>query len=305
MDEQVSETEEVAEAPQEAVEAKEPVEARKEVVAPEPKKAAPEDWRADLDDDLRPTAERFSSKADAIRAIQAFQKRESQVRVPGKNASVEEIAKYRKAIGIPESPDKYEFPELPEGEELTEEMQASRKTWSERFHNLGISQKAAKELSQFVAEDVQAQMEQAKEQDEAFARSQEEKLRSEWKGDDYDKNKTLANRAFNEIANRAGIPVEALTKIETKDGRFLMDRAEMLKLFSVIGREMSEGTLGPAMSESERDSLEDAVRDVRKQIAEAQQEGDSKRANKLYQKEQQLLSKAGNGPIVGAAGRFS
>ena len=55
-----------------------------------------QDWRSDLPEDLRKTAERFASKADAVRAIESFRKRESQVRVPGKDATDDEKAAYRK-----------------------------------------------------------------------------------------------------------------------------------------------------------------------------------------------------------------
>ena len=78
----------------------------------------------------------------------------------------------------------------------------------------------------------------------------------------------------------------------------------MLRIFSVIGREMSEGSLGPSLTDDEKDTVADEVRDIRKQIAEAQESGDSKRADQLYQKEQKLLKKMGNKPIVGAAGRM-
>jgi len=261
------------------------------------------DWRSDLPDDLKKTAERFTSKADAIRAIADLRKRESQVRVPGKNASEDEVAAYHKAIGIPENPEDYEFADLPE-DQLTDDIKASRQVWGQRFKELGIPARAAKEMSKLINEDTEKMMALQIESDKAFAKSQEEALRSEWRGEDFDKNKTLANRAFSEIANRAGINLDDLTKIETKDGRFLMDRAEMVKVFAVIGREMSEGSLGPAMSESERDTTEDQIREVRKQISEAQSVGDSKLSNKLYQKEQDLIKKlSGSNAIVGSEGR--
>lgn len=261
------------------------------------------DWRADLPDDLKKTAERFASTADAVRAIESFRKRESQVRVPGKDASDEEKAAYRKAVGVPDKPDAYEF-HNPEDLEITDDIKASRQAWSARFHELGVPKETAKALSRFVLEDEQNHLKAQLDQDKAFAKQQEDALRSEWKGDEYDKNKTLANRAFKEVAERAGINIEHLTKIETKDGRFLMDRAEIVKLFSVIGREMSEGTLGPTLSESERETVDDQIRDVRKQISEAQNEGDSKRANRLYEKEQSLIAKTrGNKAIVGSHGR--
>lgn len=262
------------------------------IKAPEAEKGDPVDWREGLDDDLKKTADRFNSPEDALRSIQEFRKRDSQVRVPSKDASEEEVAKYRKATGIPENAEGYEFPEIAK-EDLTEEIKVSRETWGKRFHEMGITKDQAMLLSQLVNDDGAKMLEAQGEADKDFAKQQEEALRSEWKGDDYEKNKTFANRAFSEIANRAGLSLEELTKIETKAGRFLMDDARMLKLFSVIGREMGEGTLGPAISESERDTVEDEVRAVRKQIAAAQSEGNSKRANQLFQKEQKLLERIG------------
>lgn len=259
------------------------------------------DWRKSLPDDLKKTAERFTSVDDAIRSVQDLRKRESLVRVPGKNATEEEVSAYRKAVGIPFKPEEYTFPDLPEGVEMTDDIKVSRETWGKRFHELGMSKDAATKLMTLVNEDVSASMQAEIKADEAFAKSQEDALRSEWKGEDYDKNKQFANRAFAEISNRAGISTDELSKIQTKNGRFLMDDSRMLKLFSVIGREMSEGVLGSTMTESEMDTAEDQISDIRKQIAEAQSAGDSKKANRLFQKEQALIAKIkGNKPIVGA-----
>lgn len=263
------------------------------------------DWTADLPDDLKETGKRFTSKADAVRAIIDFRKRESQVRVPGKNATPEEIATYHKAIGIPEKPEEYEFSDLPEGLELTEELKASRMEWAKRFQTLGIPKEAAKELSRLANEEALQESVSQKAADKAFVEQQEAALRNEWKGEEYDRNKTLANRAFNELATRTGLNPDELTKIETKDGRFLMDRAEIVRMFAAIGREMSEGTIGPTLTESEKDTVEDQIRGIREKVAEAQSVGDSKLANKLYQQEQSLISKrSGSKAIVGARGRM-
>ena len=264
-----------------------------------------QDWTADLPDDLKETGKRFTSKADAVRAINDFRKRESQVRVPGKNATPEELAAYHKAIGIPEKPEEYEFSDLPEGLELTDQLKASRAEWAKRFQTLGIPKETAKELSKLANEEALAELKAEKEADEAFVKQQEAALRSEWKGEEYERNKTLANRAFSEIANRTGLKLDDLTKIETKDGRFLMDRAEIVKMFAAIGREMSEGSLGPTLTESEKDTIDDQIRGVREQVAEAQASGDSKRANKLYQQEMALVAKRdGSKQIVGSRGRM-
>lgn len=263
------------------------------------------DWRAEIkDDDAKKFAESSTDVNHLVkRALDMRSKLSNAIVRPSKNATPEEVASYRKALGIPEKPDDYEFPELSK-EQLTDEVKASRAEWAKRFHELGIPKEAAKTLTNLVNADAEKFMQSQVEADKVFAKKQEEALRQEWKGEDYDKNKTLANRAFTEIANRAGLKLDDLTKIETKDGRFLMDRAEMVKLFAVLGREMAEGNLGPALSEAEADTLDDQIRDIRKQQSEAQSSGDSKRANLLYQREQALIAKRqGNKPIVGAQGR--
>ena len=268
-------------------------------------KAQPADWTADLPDDLKETGKRFTSKADALRSIVALQKREGQVRVPGKDATPEEIAAYHKAIGVPDKPEAYEF-FVPEGATVTDDMKANQVEWGKRFQAMGIGKEAAKKLSQFVSEDGKRHQDSLISADKTFAEQQEAALRSEWKGDDYDKNKTLANKAFRDLAGKTGLNVEALTQIETKDGRFLMDRAEIVRMFAAIGREMAEGTLGPTLTESEKDTVDEQIRTVRAQIADAQSSGDSKRANALYQREMALVAKvSGSKPVVGAQGRMA
>lgn len=262
------------------------------------------DWRAEIkDDDAKKFAESSTDVNHLVkRALDMRSKLSNAIIRPGKNASAEEVAAYRKALGIPEKPEEYEFPELPK-EQLTDDVKTSRAQWAKHFHTLGIPKEAAKELTKLVGQDAERLMQAQVESDKAFATQQEEALRQEWKTD-YDKNKTLANRAFTEIANRAGLKIDDLTKIETKDGRFLLDRAEIVKLFAVLGREMAEGTLGPVVSEGEAETMEGEIRDLRKQIESAQLDGDSRRANQLYQREQQLIARLkGNRSIVGAQGR--
>lgn len=269
-----------------------------------PKTTASDDWTADLPDDLKETGKRFTSKADAVRAIIDFRKRDSQIRVPGKDAKPEDIAAYHKAIGVPDKAEAYEFHDV-QGVEVTDAMKAERAEWGKRFQSLGINKDAAKKLSQFVTEDNQRLQAAVVEADKKFAQDQEAALRNEWKGDEFDRNKTLANNAFRQIAAKVGVNVDDMLKVETKDGRFLLDRADMLRVFAAIGREMSEGSLGPTLTDSEKDSLDEQIRNVRSQQQEAQSSGDSKRANKLYQQEQALIAKKGGSqPVVGARGRM-
>ena len=262
------------------------------------------DWRANLPDNLKGTAEKFSSVDEAIIAVESLRKRDSQVRVPGKDATDDERAAFNKAFGVPAKPEGYVFPDLPEGHDITDDIRASRKTWAERFHKLDVPKATAKLLSQALNEDlVELQAAEIKADDD-FAQSQENALRVEWKGGEYETNKNLANKAFTEIANRAGLDIEDLKQIETKEGRFLFDHAPMLRLFAVVGREMSEGVLGPTLTEAEVETLDEQIKELRTKSQEASKAGDSKLANKYYEQEQALIEKQkGRSPIVGGEGR--
>ncbi len=261
------------------------------------------DWREELPGELKEVAERFASTEDAVRAIVAYQKRDGQVRVPGKEATEDEIKAYTKAVGVPENVDGYEFPNLPK-DEVTDEITASRKAWAERFHKLQVPAETAKVLTLALQEDVTAVNEAALKADTEFAKSQEDDLRVEWKGEDYERNVMLATRALTELSERSGVKITDLKSIETKDGRFLLDRADILKVFAVVGREMAEGLLGSTLTDSEKETIGEEIIAVREQYAKAQSERNTKLANSLYQKELVLIAKQeGAKPIVGKEGR--
>lgn len=268
----------------------------------EPPKPDEKDWRDDMDEATKKTADRFNSPTDAMRAIEDLRKSASLPRIPGKDASDEDQAKFRTAMGIPDAADGYEWPEVSE-ELMTDEMKASREVWGTRFHEMGISKDNGKLLATMVNEDAAKANEAIIAADKDFADSQEKALREEWKGD-FDKNKTLANRALEAMAQKAGVNLEDLTKVETKDGRYILDRSDIMRLFSTVGREMDEGSLGPALTDSEAESIDEEIKSLREQQAKAQSEGNSKRANELYQKELSLVAKkSGNKPAVGSGGR--
>lgn len=259
-------------------------------------------WYGEVDDDLKKVAERFTSPADALRSIMDMRKRESQVRVPGKNASDEERAAYFKAIGVPEKPEGYEFPALPD-DQMTDEVKASREQWAKTFHETGVTKEQAAALTKAFNDQETAKLAAQVEADKQFAEQSMAALTKEW-GPDKDKNLTLADRALADLANRAGLPVDELKSIETKAGQFLLDDARMARLLAIVGREMQEGTLGGAVSGEERDTIQEQISGIRAKIGEAQDRGDSREANRLHQQELALLGKiTRNQPIVGSQGR--
>lgn len=272
----------------------------------EPPKTPPaDDWRASIDDEkLRDHAGRFTSPKQLAQAhLDLRTKLSSAIIVPGEKATDEERADYRKKLGIPETPEGYKFPEVP-ADQLTDEVKAERAAWAKFFHDNGVSAKQAEALINQHAAVSKAILDKQKADDEAHAEASEEALRKEWKGDEYDRNRTFANRAFQEVANRAGLNVDELRQMEGKDGRFIFDDPRMVRIFAMIGREMGEGNLGPVVSENSRTQIETQISDTRNAITAAQQKGDSKEANRLYQHEQKLLAQLhGNRPVVGSMGR--
>ena len=260
-------------------------------------------WRDGITDpDLRKQAERFGSQDDVFRSMLDLRKKLSNAIVPpGKDASEDDIAAYRKRVGIPESPDKYDIP-VPEGYEPTEADNEFRSAVSQTFHQLGLTADQAKGIGSWWNE-VQAKNKEAEQQAHAtYAQQQQEALRKEWAGDEYDKNIDIAARGAKVYAEKAGIDFEALRQIKTEDGQYLLDRADMVKMFNAIGRETGEDTIG--VSEGDRETISEQITELRQKRNEAQQHGKHAEAKELDKKLMGLYAKRdGNGSVVGAGGR--
>ncbi|KKK86982.1 hypothetical protein LCGC14_2757810, partial [marine sediment metagenome] len=100
-----------------------------------------------------------------------------------------------------------------------------------------------------------------------------------------------------------GDEFDNVMQTELSNGHLLMDSTFMLRALARIGREMSEGSMD-VMTENERETIDDQVKDVRKRADEAKEEGNTRLANKLFKEEQDLLTKVvGKKPIVGGGGR--
>lgn len=265
--------------------------------------APPPPWYGDVDDDLKKVASRFTSPADALRSIADFRKRESQVRVPGKDATDEDRAKYLKAIGVPDKPDGYEFPALTK-EELTDQVKESREGWAKTFHEHGVSKDQASALVKAFMTEQDALLQSAIEADKQHVQQAEDALRKEWQGKNYDVNGTLAKRAFETVASRAGLSVDELNQIRTSADRLIMDDPRMARMWAIVGKEMQEGTLGGAVGEDEREGIEGEIQDLQKKIDEARGRGDTATRDRLYQQQLAAYAKlVGSGPIVGSRGR--
>ena len=110
--------------------------------------------------------------------------------VPNEGSTEQEIAEYRQAIGVPESPTAYDLkPEnLPEGMGWDDGLSAE---WQNVFHEAGISQEQASKISQAYSDITNQQFEQANQINQSSAEGEMEQQRAEMQkqwGDKYDVN---------------------------------------------------------------------------------------------------------------------
>ena len=263
------------------------------------------DWKKGIEDEkLREHAGRFTSPADVVkRHFELRQKLSSALIPPGKSASKEDkevfASRLSKMLGVPEKPEDYEFPAPAEGVQLTDDEKKSRGEWAGFFHQIHLPKPMADAILGRFAEETTAGKVAIEQADTRFADESTAKLEAEW-GDDYDVNRTAASRAGRELF---GDEFDSVMQAELSNGRLLMDSTFMLRALLRIGREMSEGSMD-VLTENERETIDDQVKDLRKRANEAKESGDTRLANKIFKQEQELLTKVvGKTPIVGAGGR--
>lgn len=196
-----------------------------------------------------------------------------------------EVTEFRKAWGIPEKPEDYEFPAPPEDAD-TEENRAAVEKWQGVFHKHNISKEAAQDILKEYGEDIIAGQTQLADLDKQFADATEAEIRKDW-GDSYDENKAFANQAVNEMF---GDTLEDVQQIQTIDGKYILDHPAFVKAFASFGREMSEGNLNHQnLSEDAMTSLEEKADSYRQKAKDAQAAGKDGDANKWSTKEREVL----------------
>lgn len=266
---------------------------------PEAKKAEPakaDDWRGTITDEaLRNIASRYDSPESMARAIQTFRSA-NQVKIPGKDASAEDVAKFRKAIGVPEKVEDYAFT-APEGLDLTEADQAVVAKLLPIAHQNGLPKDGTVAFVQ-AAIAMSHEMQQAGE--ERVNKAQEQsvaELHRKWPGDEFQANVNLAKRAVETLAV-PGFKEFAEAKIAGTDTR-IGDHPVMLQALAFIQRQMTEGSA--LITQEQRQSAQQELDDLNRLVPPGSV-GYSSAAHQ--QKLRQLYEQvSGSEPIVGAGGR--
>lgn len=270
---------------------------------------AEQDWRdlaAGEDKKLRNRLGQFTSVTDLAKAeFEARQKLSNAIFRPGKGAKDEEVAAFRKALGVPEAADKYEVAlpdDLPEHVNA-EEIKAALPSFLEVAHAAGATPEVVNAVVGWYAKTLADQdpntLNAARAVAELHANQDQwaDELRNEWRGDEYQENVLIGGAALREFGGE-----EAIEVIEQSG---LGNHPAILRMMAKIGRVtgMSEHRFVPADGPNGAANLESEHDKLTEQIFEAQDRGEYEKAAALSEQRQALSRRLGSGPIVGHEGR--
>jgi hypothetical protein len=243
-------------------------------------------------------ADRFASPTDAVKAVVDLRTQMSQrIKPIGENADPEDVARFRKALGVPEKPEEYKVVP-PEGTELSELDKALLEKTLPIAHKYNVPQEA---LNGFVAEFMQTGQQAQSDliaQIEDFGKESETALKREW-GGDYDRNLNIARRTaevlggpeFKSFLNETPLPGSGM----------LGDHPMMVKMLATLGRRTDEGDLMLGATPEETASVQQEIDELMSKVPPGT-------PAYLSPTHQQKLSRlyeqlAGRGGIVGSSGR--
>ena len=260
------------------------------------------DWRSAIaEPGLRRVAEKFTSPAEVVKSYAALQSRLGRSVVkPGPDAGPEEMATYRRQLGVPESADAYDvtLPEsLPAPLRDDPNGQAMQQDFLKAMHEAGASNAVVqKALDWYYGTVSQGLAQQEKTATERRAEA-EASLRQEW-GGDHERNLTFARRAVQSFGDAAFTDFLESQEVE---GVKLGDHPAFVRAFAAIGRSMGEDVPLTGEGESGGSGLQARIDGLH-----ALQDSDpQKYASRAVQSELQSLYARlyGGQPVVGSEGR--
>jgi hypothetical protein len=170
-----------------------------------------EGWLDRIPEDLKdakPSLSKFQSLPDLAKSYrhleQTLGKKANATYIPDPDAKPEEIAAYRKKIGVPETPEGYKIaPEkLPEGVTWSEELV---KPYAAIAHKYNIPEAALKELAAANVQQEALRLTETMGLLEAELKQGEETLKKDW-GADFQKNINTATRAIQTVGGNLQSP---------------------------------------------------------------------------------------------------
>lgn len=193
-------------------------------------------------------------------------------------------------LAPPDGPDGYSLPDTQSG-----------KNFRQIAHQHGLSAKAAESIFAAQNEAQTRDSDGRKQHIEARTKEMDEKIRSEW-GSEYDANKDLANRATDHFLGKEVRELMEITGI--------INDPDMVKMFSLMGRALKEGTLmagsGPSGSPATVEGFKAERAKIEKEIVEmkAQNKGRGDQTNLAYseltKRRSEILTKEAMASVSGS-----
>lgn len=250
-------------------------------------------WRETIaDKKLREYADRYASPTDLVSA--ALKMRDdvsSRIRVPDENSPPEEVAKYRKALGVPDAPDGYKIT-LPENIALNDIDKAMIEAVKPIALESGIPAPALNNLVSKFMELSNNLSAQVAAQSAEQAKVHETQLRQEW-GAEFDANLNVARR----VASAMGPDfTKFLNETSLENGGMLGDHPVMAKILATFGHRMGEGDVHIGSTPHERTSVKAEI----DQLNAAVPVGSREYTNAAHQAKLQALYEKlhGRNPVI-------
>lgn len=228
--------------------------------------AAEKSWRDELagdDKDFRKRLERFAAPNDFAKSFRSLEQKLSSgeyKKALAPDAKPEEVAAYRKEIGVPEKAEEYKV-ELPNGMVLSDGDKPVVELFKQFAHGKNMSPAALNETLAWYYETQDALASQRLDADGAFKTKAEDELRAEW-NTDFRANLNAANAVFDSM------PAELAERIRlgrTADGTIIANDPMFLRWMASTGRELNPAaTVIPGGAGDAAKTVETELADIRK-----------------------------------------
>lgn len=246
--------------------------------------AAPADWPADWrtkmageDADTLKALERYKSPLDVSKALREAQKKISsglqQPALP-ENPTPEQVAEYRKQIGVPEAADGYEKA-LANGIVIGEDDKPLASSMFEAAHSANMRPEQVNAMLDWYYKHQENYVTEMKTADKSFRMEAEEDLRGEWGGDyrmiqNSVKNFLDAAPVVGQDEDGANITLgDMLRGARTPDGRLLGDNPAFLRWVADLShKENPAGFVSPGAGGSQAQSIEEEIASIEKVMRE-------------------------------------
>lgn len=200
----------------------------------------PEHWTASLDGEManHPGLKKFKDPTAAAKGYIEMEKAFSAqgVRVPGEDASEEQVAAYREAIGVPKTPEEYDVTahlELPEGMDWDGKFQEDM---LQTMHGLGMTPAQVNGVMQKYVGQQTAAFEAEMDKLGGFKEAATKHLKSEW-GSSYQGKIKLADDVMTELFGDQKTEVATL---RLSDGSLLGQNPLFVKAMAKVGDDYTE-----------------------------------------------------------------